>query len=258
MLTQSLLAVVGAVAMAVVGCGGDNSSSSTTTAVVTTAAATTAATTAAATTTTAARTTTSAAATTVATTAVRTTTTNPNSVESVTEKATQALLTAAEVGPGFVTDAYTPDAPSDPTPCGTPSAAATVPPAVHVGTVIAQPDTQQLLQEQIMVYTDATEAGEAFQAGSAGLACPSGTVHFDDGTSDTLDISGPVDVTSDVGGDQASVWQVQATDIQGVLVAVRLKAALVVFQFVAPAAASNLEPAPLDVVKAGVEKVVST
>jgi hypothetical protein len=186
------------------------------------------------------------------------TTTAANSVASVTEKATKALLTPPEIGTGFVTADYDPGQPSDPTPCGTPSADASVPPGVKVGTVIAKADTQQALQQEIMVYTDPDEATGAFEAGSAGLACPTGTAHYRDGTSSQLTISGPVDVSSQVGGDEASAWEVASPDLQGVVVAVRLEAAVVAFQFQAPANAANLRPAPLTVVKAGVEKVLNS
>ena len=39
---------------------------------------------------------------------------------------------------------------------------------------------------------------------------------------------------------------------------VRLEAAVVAFQFQAPANAANLQPAPLTVVKGGVEKVLNS
>ncbi len=133
-----------------------------------------------------------------------------------------------------------------------------MPAAVRVGAVLGKPSTQQALQEEIGVYTSTDEVDEAFAVGSTGLACANGTVTFDDGTSAPLAISAPVDVTSEVGGDVATAWQLQGGGIQGVLVAVKLSGIVVTFQFVAPAEATALTPEPLAVAKAGMDKILST
>jgi hypothetical protein len=202
--------------------------------------------------TTAAGTTTSAAP---ATTAGDTTTSSDASVE---EQARAALLTPEEVGPGFTAGDWTPSDPADPAPCGTPSVDATVPASVEAGTVMALATTSQALREEISLYDDEEEADTAFTTGTTGLNCPTGTVTFSDGTTAPLSIVAPVDVTNEVGGDQALAWQLQGGGIQGVLVAVKLSVIVVTFQFTAPDTATNLQPEPLAVAKAGMDKILKS
>jgi hypothetical protein len=238
MRTRPLILGTIAVALAAAGCssGSDNS-------VTTTAAP---ATTVAASTTSAASATTDSPATTLG---------NDASVE---DQAKAALLTAEEVGPGFTAGTWTPNDPSQPTPCGTPSVDATVPAAVQVGAVTGLANTDQALQEEISVYNDEEEADQAFTIGTAGLSCPSGTVTFSDGTKAALAITAPVDVTAQVGGDQATAWQLKGGGIQGVLVAVKLSGIVVTFQFTAPDTATDLQPAPVTVAKAGMDKILNS
>ena len=99
---------------------------------------------------------------------------------------------------------------------------------------------------------------QAFTTGTAGLSCTSGTVTFDDGTKAALDIAAPVDVTAEVGGDQATAWQLTGGGVQGVLVAVKLSGIVVTFQFVAPDTATDLQPEPLTVAKAGMDKILKS
>jgi hypothetical protein len=240
MRTRLPLVAVAAVALAA-GCGGGSGSSSSTTAAP--SASTPAATTVA-----------------PATTAADTATTDVNSAASVREKATAALLTAADLGAGFADGPYTPPDAKTPTPCGTPSVDLTVAPTVKVGAVVAKQATQQALEEEIAVYGGTDEAAHAFQTGSAGLACPSGTARYDDGSTTPLTISAGTDVTAQVGGEVATAWQVKASDMQGVVIAVKLQGAVVAFQFQAPvsAAAADLQPDPIVVAKAGITKLLSS
>jgi hypothetical protein len=203
----------------------------------------------------------SVTATVVATTAAPTTTAaapTTSSEATIEDQATAALLTPAEVGPGFVADTWKPGDPSEPTPCGTPSVDATVPPAVQVGAVMGLASTNQALQEEISVYSGEEEADQAFTTGSTGLSCTTGTVTFADRTTAPLTITPGVDVTSEVGGDQATAWQLQGGGIQGVLVAVKLSGILVTFQFTAPDTATDLQPEPLTVAKAGMDKILNS
>lgn len=190
-----------------------------------------------------------------ATTAGDTTTSGEASVE---DQAEAALLTPDDVGPGFTAGQWTPSDPSEPAPCGTPSVDATVPASVQVGTVMGLASTDQALRQEISVYDDDEEADTAFTTGTTGLACPTGTVTFTDGSTAPLTIVSPVDVTSEVGGDQALAWQLQGGGIQGVLVAVKLSAIVVTFQFTAPDTATDLQPAPLTVAKAGMDKILNS
>jgi hypothetical protein len=247
--TRRILLGTIAVALAAAGCSSGSDNSVTTTAAAATSAAP--ATTAANGTSTTARTTTTGSATTTA----GGTTTEAATVE---DQARAALLEPSEVGPGFTADTWKPSDPSQPTPCGTPSVDATLPPQVQVGTVMGLESTQQALQEEISVYTSAEEATQAFQTGSAGLSCTAGTVTFTDGTKAPIAITPAVDVTDQVGGDQASAWQLRGGGIQGVLVAVELSGIVVTYQFTAPDTATDLQPDPLAVAKAGMEKILKS
>ncbi len=221
-------------ALVLTACGGDNSGTATTTAAAATAAAVA---------------TTAAAAGTIAA------TTNPNSVESVTEKATAALLAAGDVGAGFATDTFSPNDPNVPGVCGEPSIDASVPPGVHVGTVVMNATTQQALLEEVRVYTDEEEAMAAYNAALAAINCTTGSIKLDDGTTQPVTISDPIDVAGEVGGDEATGWQLSGADTQGVAMIVRLRAAIVTFQFQAPAGSEATDPAPLDVATLGVARV---
>ena len=249
--------LVAAGAVTLGACGGDNSGS-----VVTTSPAATSATTVAATTSTVGGSTTSSGrpATTVrpsTTTSAGAATTNPQSVESVTEKATAALLAPSDVGAGFATEVYTPSDPGQPGVCGRAGIDTAVPAAVHVGTVVSNATTQQALLQEVRVYQDEEEATMAYRAASDGVSCTTGSMTLDDGTTQPVKISAPVDVVDQVGGDEATGWQLQTADTKGVAVLVRLQAAIVSFQFQAPAAADATDPDPLAVAKLGVAKVAA-
>jgi len=203
------------------------------------------------------------ATTTVPTTAAPTTTVAATSTSaageaSIESQAGAALLTPSEVGPGFVADTWKPSDPAEPTPCGTPSVDATVPAGVQVGAVMGLASTNQALQEEISVYNDEEEVGQAFSTGTAGLSCTAGTVTFADGTTAPIAITPAIDVTTQVGGDQALAWQLHGGGIQGVLVAVKLSDILVTFQFTAPDTATDLQPEPLTVAKACMDKILKS
>ena len=250
--------LVAAGAVTLGACGGDNSGS-----VVTTSPAATSATTVLATTSTVGGTSTSSGrpATTVrpstTTAAAGAATTNPQSVESVTEKATAALLAPGDVGAGFATEVYTPSDPGQPGVCGQAGIDTAVPAAVRVGTVVSNATTQQALLQEVRVYQDEEEATMAYRAASDGVSCTTGSMTLDDGTTQPVTITAPVDVVAQVGGDEATGWQLQTADTKGVAVLVRLQAAIVSFQFQAPAAADATDPDPLAVVKLGVAKVAA-
>jgi hypothetical protein len=171
----------------------------------------------------------------------------------VKELATKALLTPAEVGTGFTQGNYTPNDPNTPTACGSKSADAVVPPGVQVGTVIQNGTTNQAMLEEIAVYNDANQAGQAYTAGTNGLACTTGTVP---GSGDKVTISAPQDLTSQFEeSTKATGWQISGADIQAIVVAVQLQAAIVTFQFQAPAGVDATQPDPIAVAKTGYTKV---
>ena len=105
------------------------------------------------------------------------------------------------------------------------------------------------------VYTDEEEAMTAYDAALAAINCTSGSIKQDDGTTQPVTISDPIDVAGETGGDEATGWQLSSADTQGVAIIVRLHAAIVTFQFLAPAGSEATDPAPLDVAKLGVARV---
>jgi hypothetical protein len=260
--TRRLLVAAMAVALVTAACssGGDNSVTTSAAGSATTASgsATTAA--GSASTASGSATSSASASTRPATSSPATTATGGSTTSEVPieDQAQAALLTPAEIGPGFTAGTWMASDPKQPTPCGTPSADATVPPQVQVGAVSGLARTNQALQQEIGLYNDEDEAGQAFQAGSAGLTCTTGTVTFTDGTQAPIAITPGVDVTKDVGGDRATAWQLRGGGIQGVLVAVQLSSIVVTFQFTAPDTATDLQPAPLAVAKAGMDKILKS
>ncbi len=162
-----------------------------------------------------------------------------------------ALLTPAEIGPGFVDGGYQPGDQAAVTPCGTPGADSLVPPSVTVGAAAEQAEPSVTIQEEIRIYLDASQADEAFTAAVAGLACPSSS---DGGTPVTFEGLG--DITAEVGGTEAQGWTVESDTFRGLVVAARLDAAVVFFQFLTPPDTEPESiPGPLNVAIDAVGKV---
>lgn len=183
-----------------------------------------------------------------------TTTTTSLDLTDLEATAQSALLSAADIGPTFVDDTYTPTA--GPPPCGGEDVDVTIPPAVRVGSVAVDNAAQLFFQEAIRVYQDDSEGSDAYTQGVAGLACTDGTVQNSDGTTTAVQISEPTDVSADLGADEAFQWQVATAQVQGVIIAARLSAAIVTFEFqtVLGNDTSNA-PDPLALAQAGIEKI---
>jgi hypothetical protein len=193
-----------------------------------------------------------------------TTTSAPEDTTSTTDAlagleatATAALLTASDLGPTFVDDTYTPS--QGPPPCGGEDVDVTIPPAVRVGSVAVDNDAQLFFQEAIRVYQDDSEGSDAYTQGVAGLACTNGTVDNSDGSTTAVQISEPTDVSADLGVDEAFQWQVATDSVQGVIIAARLSAAVVTFEFQTVLGNdTSSAPDPLAVAQAGIEKITSS
>lgn len=125
-----------------------------------------------------------------------------------------ALLTAAELGPGFTE--LTVQVTDNPTPCGTPDPDTVVKPAVQVTMGAKSPGGVEL-QEQISVFDTAAAATDNFALAMAGLNCSTPTL----GDGSALTVSGPTDVLAELnieGLQQAASWTLSSPAVQGQLV----------------------------------------
>lgn len=178
-------------------------------------------------------------------------------LEGLRTAAAAALLTAAEIGPGFVDGGYEPGDQADVTPCGTPGADTVIAPTITVGTQASQASPSANVVEEIRIYVDPAEADTAYTAGVAGLSCQSSVE--EGGSADAVTFTGLGDLTAELGGTEAAGWSFQSDAAQGVLVAARLDAAIVFFQFLVPAGTdASALPDPLAVAGAAVGKIAAS
>ena len=101
---------------------------------------------------------------------------------------TAALLTAEDVGDGFVASRSGATEPDDTTPCGTPSPSSVVGIGERDSVDITNNDRGLVLSQSIERYDDEATAQKAMTVGKAGLACGSGTSTNDDGSSVKFDL----------------------------------------------------------------------
>ncbi len=178
-------------------------------------------------------------------------------LEGLRAAAAAALLTPAEIGAGFVDGGYQSGDQADVTPCGTPGADTVVAPTITVGAQAAQASPSATVVEEIRIYVDAEEADTAYNAGVAGLSCQASGEDGDGGA--TLTFTGLGDLTDELGGTEAAGWTFRSDAAQGLLVAARLDAAVVFFQFLFPAGDDPASlPDPLAVAGAAVAKVAAS
>lgn len=186
-----------------------------------------------------------------------TTTTSTGALEATAQS---ALLTAAEIGPGFVAGQYVDN--SGPLPCAAAGAVdpdITIPPAVKVGATAQDSANSLFFQETIRLYADDAEGTTAMTNAVSGFSCAVGTTDNGDGTTTSINISAPQDVASQVGVDEAMAWQISTDQIQGVLIIARLSAAIVTFDFETVLGGDTTNaPDTLQLATAGIEKVKST
>lgn len=175
--------------------------------------------------------------------------------------ATAALLAASDITGGTFTESpYVAD--QSPPPCeanGQPLDKR-VPPKVTVGRDLDQETPAAFIEEQYKIYADEATAERALAEAKAGLACTSGTSYNDDGTTDTITITGPEDATSALGSDvtEAYSWSVKNTTVTGAAVAIRIKDRLVLLTFAAAADTDTSSlPDATTVAKTAVAKVIA-
>jgi hypothetical protein len=176
-----------AVVLALAGCGGDDDDAASTTAGVT---ATEAPATTDATTTTESPTTTVPA----------TTTTEGTTTTDAADPLAAALLTADDVGEGFVATPSADSEPDETTPCGTPSPGTLLSTGDRESVDIANEERGLQVSHTVERYTDEAIAQQAMTLGQAGLACGSGTSTNDDGSTVDFELQ-EVAISSPIGDD---------------------------------------------------------
>jgi hypothetical protein len=167
-----------------------------------------------------------------------------------------ALLAPADVGAGFTAGTWIPRDPSKPQPCGQVSIDRTYPPVLKVGAQILGPGGNSALNEDVASYVDQATADKAVADGIGGLTCTQGTFYASDGTSTTAQLTGPTDVTSQVGGRKAAEWQLKGDQFQGVLIAIEDKSSICALSFLATAGSTAAAtPDPVAVAKKALQKL---
>lgn len=163
----------------------------------------------------------------------------------------RVLLTAHQLGSGFVRAAD--DAPSA-LPC-TPDAPPVDDQVTHVekGNAVYVDDVAGVqVSEQIYVYSAVADAQRHERIVGAGLACAHGTMQ-----GAPVNIAGPSDIHAQLPerNDTAQAWVVKTAQVSGVLVAVRIHAVMVQFAVVAENGTSPDIDAK-QVVEAGLENIL--
>lgn len=172
--------------------------------------------------------------------------------EDPTEDLKRALLTAADIGPGFVEGVWQPPDPNEPSPCGKPSASAQFPNAIRIGAEFAKGQDLRLTQG-INVFADTATAKAAYAAGVDGLSCAQATVG-----GQPVTIGAPTDVTAGVGGETATGWTIKAAGLDGVLIAVQAEQAVLTFTFLALGGAdTSTVTDPVTLARTGVGKAMA-
>ena len=173
------------------------------------------------------------------------------------EQVEAALLTAADVGSGFVDGTYTDT--DDPPPCdptGQPLDQQ-VPPQVQAGTEIDHSSIAAAFQEEITIYASDDEAANAFTIGTNGLNCTDGTTS--DGTKVKIDPPQDVSATVDPSGAASSTAYTFTGDgYEGVLIVTLAHRVIMVVtaQGATDADTSSL-PNPVDIAAAAWQKALA-
>lgn len=182
-------------------------------------------------------------------TAAEETTTEAGTEDTTAEEApdgdlTGLLLTPADVGEGFVEQAY--ETSTEPGPCGTMIDEENPFDAI-VGTVLVQEELGLALQHELRTYADEATAAATFGAAEEALSCGAETAQ------PGLSLGDVTDVSADVGAEAFAVAVTSEEDgIEGGLLTVQVGNVLSVYQFQGP---SGVEDGPdaLAVVSANVE-----
>jgi hypothetical protein len=150
-------------------------------------------------------------------------------------QANDALLSASDVGSGFVQGLV--DSKDDPLPC-TPHDKPLdeqVRPTVKAETAFSNSGNTAQLDEEVTAYADVATAEKAVAAGEKGLSCPTATVTASSGQSLKFTLSGPTDLSNALHADPHTIesWTIKTAGAEVDLVVARLGSQLVVLTFTA-------------------------
>lgn len=161
------------------------------------------------------------------------------------------LITAADVGAGFVAGTEPEPDPAVAAICGGPGVVARFPDAVRVGVGLDGPGGTATIQETVSVYADKATAQKAFDASVSGMDCSQG-----EAGGKPVVLTPAEDLTVDVGGGQATGWRVGGDGFDVVMIAVHSDEVVMNFTFLTTEGGSAGLPDPLAVTRGGVQKLV--
>ncbi len=158
---------------------------------------------------------------------------SPAATGGLTEAQAQAaLLTAAEIGPGFTATA--PATEDTPLPCtpNAPTLAQRFPPQVKVQSGFAAAAGAVQFAEEIETFADEATVRRALSAGAKGLSCGTATI-TSGSTSVEVTIDGPTDLTDQLIAqvDQCALWSLSSSVIDATLIVAQIGRHLIVLSF---------------------------
>lgn len=180
--------------------------------------------------------------------------TDTSSTPTVAELAAH-LLAPADIGAGFAAGTWKHE--TSPLPCTpkVPDPDITDPPVRIAGTVLQKSDGSLALQEEVHLYADEAEANKVAGLLVKGLACPQET-DTSGAKPTTFTITGPQDLTSELGVDDAAGWELKSDQATIDLVVARHQNGIAVFEFIgAPGADTSGLPSPVALARKGVDKL---
>ena len=131
---------------------------------------------------------------------------------------------------------------------------ATVSPKQLVGTTLDASGRQLTLQEEVRQFSDSTQSQAWLSLVKQGFGCAQGDL----GPGTTVTITGPQDVTADIGTEEAVAWQLATSDAQMELVLARQDDGVALFLFIGGTGADTSGiPDPVSLAKKGVDKLGS-
>ncbi|MEY2424421.1 MAG: hypothetical protein QOI95_4488 [Acidimicrobiaceae bacterium] len=162
------------------------------------------------------------------------------------------MLTASDVGPGFVDDTFTPD--TDPTNCGEPNPNETFPPKGIVGSQSSNGTAG--FREEAIAYSSSSDAQKVLEIYLAQPDCPNPTV----AGGGPMVFSQRKDVSSSMTTPVESAFEIdfQTEEAQGQAFVIKDGVAIVVFTFATQKGSDTSQlPTAISLVNKGLAKIVN-
>ncbi|MFN8016891.1 MAG: hypothetical protein U0P45_02075 [Acidimicrobiales bacterium] len=185
-----------------------------------------------------------------------TTTASTSTTKTTTPPASARVLGPADVGEGWVADAYDPAEVGSP--CGTTNTDELIPPKAKVGMVAVAKAKDGRAQEDVRSYADASTAGRAYDSLLSEVDCPSGSVPDGQGGSIALTI-GPTAAVTSLGPkvDQAAKKEISAAGFQGRSLIAQVGSDVVIVQIMQPDGATTPTPSIESLAKQAIDRLGS-